>query len=259
MRPHPRHFAVLLICALLGTACSSPPPPATATPAPSPSLPPSPTPTIPLPTAKPIPTATLAPAPSPTPLPTYREEFEKTLAPGWTWIRERPTRWSLTSNPGYLTITLEGGTFHRNLLVRDAPSPNFEISTHVLFTPKSNFQFAGLLVYDSDESMATLGRAFCNLTGQCRGNAIYFDNLQDGQYAASNFATTTVALDHAYLRIRKIGTTLTGAYSEDGKSWKTIGEQFIHMETPRVGLMAGQSNVVGAEAMFDYFEVVELP
>ncbi len=249
-------LAVLVTLFLLTTACAPSAPAATPTLIPPPTEPPPTITPIP-PTPTPRPTAT--PQPTPTPYPTFRDEFISGLLEGWSWIRERPTRWSLTSNPGYLTITLEGGAFHRNLLVRDAPSPNFEITTHVLFTPKSNFQFAGLLVYDSDESMATFGRAFCNISGPCKGNAIYFDNLQDGQFASSNFATTTKSLDQAYLRIVKIGTTLTGSYSEDGKSWKTIGEQYIHMETPRVGLMAGQSNVVGAEAMFDYFELVELP
>ena len=257
MHPLPRRLALLVACILLGVSCSSLAPPASATPPPTPSQAPLPTSTIPLPTAKPSPSATLAP--SATPLPTFRDEFDGTLAAGWTWIRERPTNWSLTSNPGFLTITLEGGTFHRNLIARDAGSPNFEISTHVIFTPKSNFQFAGLLVYDSDESMATFGRAFCNLAGPCKGNAIYFDNLQDGQLVSPNFAMTTRSLDQAYLRITRIGTTLTGSYSEDGTAWRIIGQHFVHMDAPKVGVYAGNSYVVGVEARFDYFELVEFP
>jgi len=249
-------LAAIVTCILLFAGCGPAAPAATPTPIPLPTAaPPTVTPIPPSPTPRP----TTTPEPTSTPLPRFREEFDAELTEGWSWIRERPTRWSLTSNPGYLTITLEGGTFHRNLLVRDTTSPNFEVSTHVLFTPKSNFQIAGLIVYESDESMAKFGRAFCNLPGACRGNAIYFDNLQDGQFISPNFATTTRVLDQAYLRITKIGTTLTGSYSDDGTAWRIIGQHFIHMEAPKVGVIAGQSNVVGAEAMFDYFEVVDLP
>jgi hypothetical protein len=31
------------------------------------------------------------------------------------------------------------------------------------------------------------------------------------------------------------------------------------MADPKVGLMAGQSNIVGAIALFDYFTVMEMP
>ena len=59
----------------------------------------------------------------------YRDDFAEGLAPGWTWIREEPDRWSLTENPGYLHFTVEPAHYHRNLLVRSAPEGNFEIST----------------------------------------------------------------------------------------------------------------------------------
>lgn len=205
------------------------------------------------PTPTPLPTAT------PTPFPVLRDDFSGELQPGWSWIRENQNLWSLTSEPGYLRIVLTGGKYPRNLLVREVASDNFQIVTHLLFTPTSNFQFAGLLVYQDDENLIQLGRAYCNLPNTCVGNGIYFDMVQSGQGIGPNFETNTQLVDEAYLRIDKVGLLFTGYYSEDGENWIAIGEHDFFMADPKVGLIAGQSNVEGRFALFDYFSIVEMP
>lgn len=246
-------LAALLTTIMLVSACSSPQPvPSTAT-APPPTNSPEPTLTPPPDTPTPVPTATA------TPLPMFWDDFNGELLEGWTWIRENDALWSLTAEPGFLRIVLESGRYHRNLPVREVDSGNFQIMTHVLFEPTSNFQFAGLTVYQDDETQVSFGRAYCDLPGTCVGNGVYFDALLDGQFAGSNFATDTPLKDEAYLRIDKVGHTFRAFYSEDGSNWTLIGEHVVTMLDPKVGLMAGQSNVVGATALFDYFTVMELP
>jgi len=245
--------------AILMAACSSPQPSPTATPLPT---------TVPLPTASETlpptatrlpPTATPAPTATATSYPVFWDDFSGSLQPGWTWIRENDALWSLDSQPGFLRIVLEGGQYHRNLLVRDVPSDNFQIMTHVLFEPTSNFQLAGLLVYQDDASMIKLGRAYCNVSGACVGNGIYFDKIESASFAGPNFATDTKVKGEAYLRIDKVGSLFTSYYSEDGANWQTIGQHEAFMADPKVGLVAGQSNVVGATALFDYFTLMEMP
>jgi hypothetical protein len=63
----------------------------------------------------------------------FWDDFDGEFLPGWSWIRENDALWSLTSEPGHLRIVLEGGQFHRNLLVRAVSSDNFQAMTHVLF------------------------------------------------------------------------------------------------------------------------------
>jgi len=216
----------------------------------------------PLPTSLPTDTP-LPPSPSPipsdtpTPAPTFSDDFLNTLQPGWTWIRENSSRWSLASEPGFLRIVLEGGRYHRNILLREVSRQDFDISTRVEFTPTSNFQIAGLIVYADDSSMIKLGRAFCNVAGNCVGNGIYFDSMQNGQLGGPNYATETSLQDEAYLRINKTGSLFTAYYSEDGEDWVAIGEHEAEMPNPKVGVFAGQSNVVGAAANFDYFTLQE--
>ena len=69
---------------------------------------------LPTDTPEPSPTATATPVPSPTPSPTsavvFRDDFEETLADGWTWVRENKQRWDLAAYPGFLRLTLNPGT-----------------------------------------------------------------------------------------------------------------------------------------------------
>lgn len=272
---HPIYTFIVLLLALLAflSACSTAtsPPKTFPSAAPISTTPPS---TTPLPTASPSLTATFTASPTltelpatdtatpsmtPTEIPIFWDDFSEELQPGWSWIRENDALWSLTSEPGYLRIVLQGDRPPRNLLVREVSSDNFQIMTHVLFTPTSNFQFAGLLVYQDDDTLAAFGRAYCDTKNDCVGNGIYFDAYQDGQFLGSNFATDTQAKDEAYLRIEKNGSLFKGYYSEDGVNWIWFGEHEIFMIDPKVGLITGNSKVVGMIAMFDYFTVMEMP
>ena len=227
---------------------------------PIPTFTPSPTnTTAPTLTPSPIPTSTSTPTQEPTAIPIFWDDFSGDLLPGWTWIRENDALWSLTSEPGLLRIVLQAGRPPRNLLVRDVTSENFQIMTRVLFKPTSNFQFAGLLVYQDENSYTAFGRAYCDTQNICVGNGIYFDAIQSGQYIEPNFGTDTQVKDEAYLRIDKVGSIYTGYYSEDGSNWSIIGEHEIFMVDPKVGILTGNSHVVGMTAKFDYYSVMEIP
>ncbi len=205
------------------------------------------------PTAPPTLTAT------PTEIPVFWDDFSGELLPGWSWIRENDALWSLDSSDGFLRIVLTGDRPPRNLLVRDVMYPNFQLMTHVLFKPTSNFQFAGLLVFQDDETKLALGRAYCGRQNVCVGNGIYFDAVQNGQVLGNNYATDTLIRDEAYLRIDKSDTIFTGYYSENGSDWMMIGQHEVSTMQPKVGLITANSFIVGMTAYFDYFTVMETP
>jgi beta-xylosidase len=244
-------LAVLL--SILITACASVAPLPTSFPTPIPSATHYPTATKPSPTATPIPTAT------PTEIPVFWDDFDKEFLPGWNWIRENDALWSLDSEPGFLRIVLTGDRPPRNILLRDVTSENFQVMTHIRFTPTSNFQFAGLRIQQDDDTAVSLGRAYCNTQNMCVGNGIYFDAVQNGQWMGKNFGTDTQVKDEAYLRIDKNRTTFTAYYSENGTDWMMIGEHDISMINPKVGIFTANSFVVGQVALFDYFTVMEMP
>jgi beta-xylosidase len=256
-------FAVGLALA----ACTAETPvPSTSTPIPPSSTPVPPTSTPVPPTSTPVP-----PTPTPTPFPAFRDDFTQLVEPGWIWMNEDTFKWNMSVKPGFLRIYLsDKGELDQveNILLRDAPEGDFEVTTRVLFTPYSNFQSAGLLIYQDDEHALKFGRAMCYLPGlpHCVGNGLYYDNAvmdegvrTDEGWRADNYATSTVNKSEAYLRIVREGKTYTAFYSDDGIDWQTIGRHESDLVPFYVGLIASQAYEQPATADFDYFTLEALP
>jgi hypothetical protein len=156
-----------------------------------------------------------------------------------------------------------------NILLRQAPLANFEITTRVLFTPYSNFQGAGLIVYQDDNAALFFRRAMCYLPqvpDVCVGNGLYFDNYnkdegvpESGYSIGPNFPTQTSNPSEAYLRLTRQGRDYTAYFSEDGETWIEIGKHEADLFPSYVGLVASGAFELPAEADFDYFTLEELP
>jgi beta-xylosidase len=191
----------------------------------------------------------------------FRDEFDNQLAEGWTWLAEDPAKWSLSAVPGLLQIIAADASFDGpipppNVLVRDAPEGDFEMTTLLRFTPTSNFQFAGLVVFQDNGNVLQFGRAFCDVAGACTGDGIYFDNYENGSITGGNYKTAFSG-PVVYLRVRRLGNTYTGYYSEDGESWIETGEHLRDVSQVRVGLMAAQA-AEEIPAVFDYFTMTSI-
>ena len=200
-------------------------------------------------------------------LATWVDPFSaSTLQPRWSWLREDATHWSLTERPGFLRITTENGTLlgssdnGQNVLLATAPALlQFEIATHVYFTPTENFQIAGLLFYQDDGNFLWFGRAYCSsaLPYCAGGNGIYFDHEEGGVGVGSNYAMTTTLQNEAYLRLRRDDQSIIGYYSENGNDWIEVGTHTIvsGMIPLQMGLTANNSVYGAADipADFDYF------
>ncbi len=259
-------LALLLILVACGPGESVP----TNTPEPPPPTVPPPTSTqVPEPTSTPVPPT---PTPSPTPFPAFRDDFTQLAEPGWIWMNEDTFTWNMSEKPGFLRVYLsDKGELDQveNILLRNAPEGDFEVTTRVLFTPYSNFQFAGLLIYQDDEHGLKFGRAMCYLPGSqgtCVGNGLYYDNLNvdegvwsDEGFRGDNFATSTVINSEAYLRMVREGRTYTAFYSDDGINWQAIGRHESDLLPFYVGLIASQAYEQPAMADFDYFTLEALP
>lgn len=99
------------------------------------------------------------------PLSTYSDEFNGTLGPQWSWIREDPSKHGFTG--GQLSITVNGDLYRdannaTNLLVENQPNGNYVMETKITFDPNQNYQQAGLLVYSDDDHYIKVGPAHSN-------------------------------------------------------------------------------------------------
>lgn len=193
----------------------------------------------------------------PTPIP-WRDDFDSpSLDPGWSWVREDPTHWSLTDRPGYLRITIQHGDLWggyndaKNLLLRPAPSGDFEVTTRVETEPTTNWQQAGLLIYQDDNHHFRLNRSYID------GGAVDFlkeerwSPAAGPHYTVCDFTTT-------YLKIVKRGTAYTGYYSANGSTWIEVGKYTdVDFTNLKIGLAAfnSEANVPEIPADFDYLSV----
>ena len=91
-------------------------------------------------------------------LPGYSQDFTGTsLAPQWSWVRENGADWSLTTDPGTLTIDAVNGDLWQtvntaqNLLVEKAPPGDFVAEAKLALRPDQNYEQAGLLLYQDDD------------------------------------------------------------------------------------------------------------
>lgn len=205
----------------------------------------------------PMPSVTSAP---PTQLPisteSFQDDFTGQLAEGWTWLEEDPTKWSLSAVDGSLQIMTSDASFDGpylplNILLRDAPSGDFEITTALHFTPTRNFQSAGMVIFQDQGDVLQLSRAFCDVVNACVGDGVYFDNFENGSITGSNYH---VAFQGSiiYLRLQREGNTYTGYYSEDGQNWVMTGQHVRDFSLIKVGLIAAQSETE-IPAVFEYF------
>lgn len=208
---------------------------------------------------------------TPTPIPPtpdpaiFRDNFEGALGEGWSWLGEDATHWNLTDAPGSLRITVQPCNIAadgqaRNFLVRAIPEGDFQIETLVKFEPFSNFQFAGLLIYQEQGKAMQFGRAFAKCGFPvCKENAIYFDIADPGAVNPPNFVTVVNETSQAYLRLRREGNQYTGFYSADGVNWTLIGTHASDIAPVFIGLIASQGFEAETPADFDYFAVELVP
>ena len=216
---------------------------------------------IPSATATPV-TPTLSPTATPDPK-FFRDDFDGVLGAGWTWVREDPQNWSLTTFPGSLQINVAGGYVaaqtNPNLFLRPAPDGNFQIETQITFRPTRNYQFAGLILYEDNRTFLQAGRSYCSSTG-CVGAGLYMNYYENGKIVEPDFRQPYGEIDPLLLRLSRQGNTYNFEASTDGKIWFLIGSHTSTMNPIQVGLVTGQRlRGENLPATFEFFEIRSLP
>ncbi|KRE71347.1 Ig-like domain-containing protein [Paenibacillus sp. Soil750] len=181
------------------------------------------------------------------------------LGSGWTWVRENRDNWAINpANPNFIRLTtIEGswgGTKPSNILLRDPGTADFSISTKLKFDADKSFEWAGLIVYQDDGNLISLGR---QANGSPAAKQIRFSQVKTGTQTDKNYSDP-VAPGDIYLKIDKTGTTYKGYYSSDGVTWTQVTDTFtITLTTPKVGVFVRKLNtsIAAKPAEFTNFKV----
>jgi len=196
---------------------------------------------------------------------TWQDQFASTkLGSSWGWIREDGSCWSLTERPGFLRIVLQRGGLYseanntRNLLVQPSPQGDYGVEIYLEFTPRENFQKAGIVFYEDDDNVLFFGRAHCDEAIEgCVGNALYFDVEESGELDDSVPPLVPRDATSAFLRLEKSGRLFVAKYSPDGDTWTVVGSAVSSIAPRYVGLLCDDSNQ-GAGAIPADFGFVQL-
>jgi arabinan endo-1,5-alpha-L-arabinosidase len=93
----------------------------------------------------------------------YSQDFTSArLGAQWSWVNEDAANWSLTSDPGTLTIDGQPGQFYQtehsgqNVLLERAPAGNFIAQAKVALDPSENYQQAALVLWQDDDTWMRL-------------------------------------------------------------------------------------------------------
>lgn len=194
----------------------------------------------------------------------WRDEFDGPLAEGWAWMNENPNKWTF-ENGNLRIFTSPYGTGGENLLLRPVAAGDFSIETRVFFEPDTNFQLAGLVLWQDQSNFISFGRAFCDIEGGCVGSGIYFDKISNGEFVDGNFATefyNPFNTTENYLRLERRGNMVRALYSHEGITWTEIGIHWLpdNFQVNGVGIQAAQDFFTpdwDIPADFDYFEMTE--
>ena len=180
-----------------------------------------------------------------------------TLDARWSWSQEDPTHWSLTAQPGIMRITTQtGGIFghyyavEKNILLADAPTENFQITTKVNINLSQDVQTAGILYFKDHDNYLNL------VYVHDHGKWVSF-HKEVGGTPSYSFYPDQVLTSTLYLRIVRLGDDFVGFFSTDGDNWTLVGSQTITLADPKVGVAAcnGPSGVTEIPADFDFFQL----
>jgi len=195
------------------------------------------------------------------------------LADGWDFIArtlagaDRNTEqttgaivsYDQTTHPGILRIPVDEGDLWgsanstRNSLFRDLPENWVSIRLMIAaFNPTQNYQQAGLVLYDNDDSYVQLTRIYSS------SNLLTL--AEESQGAAWIEGSVSMAdTTNLHYRIDKdqLTDTITAYYSLDGANWVQIGGGISHpMISPQLAIVAGSSSSGFPNADIAWAEVI---
>ena len=256
-------FLFLVLLATILSACQATQPPATEAVV----VVEQPT-NIPLPTDTAVPTNTALPTETPKPTNTplsegvlFRDDFNGSLQPGWTWEEEDPERWSFVDVNGKQWLQIVGDSGRTNVLKREAPSGNFAITAHIKADPYLNFHQANIFIFQDSENYIAINTGYCEPcpTG---GYGYYMETAASGGDVLGHFYSVPRAAEDTdvYLKIELVDDVISGYFATSPGEWTRVGRFGNSFELSSVGLGATNSSPPSGTpediiAQFDYFEI----
>lgn len=187
------------------------------------------------------------------------------LGNGWSWVRESRDNWAISgTNPNVMKLTtIEGrwgSPLTSNILLRNPEATgDFTISTKINFDAKTGYEFAGLIVYQDDGNLISLGR---QANGSPANKQLRLSQVVNNVGGSTNDKdySDPLPVGDIYLKIERKGTTYKGYYSTNGNdnSWTSVGTTSNSfsptLNNPKVGIFTRKIGPAAKVAEFSDFK-----
>ncbi|QOX61928.1 DUF1349 domain-containing protein [Anoxybacterium hadale] len=179
----------------------------------------------------------------------------------WHWVNEDPSTWSLTSNPGYMTISPRAGDIYgsgstdaKNILLQNAPGDwTIETKLQCSVRPHAAYQQGGIIAYQDMDNYIKLDWESTSSTN----TIIQVCREVGGSATSSNVNGSVVGSDNTlWLRMVKSGNVYTTYYSTNGTNFTQLGTSYtLNFKNVQAGLIAinGSGTNTDLDVKFDYF------
>lgn len=191
------------------------------------------------------------------------DEFNKTTLNTslWHWVNEDPSTWSLTSNPGYMTISPRAGDIYgtgstdaKNILLQNAPGDwTIETKIECSIRPHASYQQGGIIAYQNMDN-------YIKLDWEANGSnstVIQVCREVNGTATATSVNGNVVGSNNTlWLRMVKSGDVYKAYYSTNGTDFAQVGTSYtLNFKNVQAGLIAinGSGTNTDLDVKFDYF------
>lgn len=196
----------------------------------------------------------------------FSDEFNNGLSPQWEWMRESKSAYTLTGQPGSLTITTEKGDVSensndaKNLLLQSANSDWTAETKLVCSRTPSQPENAGILAYqDDDHFVKLMYRASVKTSRQTTLQPGTIDLLVEEKGVAKSLGSFNVKKEivgdtQLILKLEKVGSTYNAYYSVDGTTFETLGTANLLLKNVKAGLIACDGVITQSVMSTFYFD-----
>jgi hypothetical protein len=185
----------------------------------------------------------------------------------WSFVRETPADWSLTSSPGSLVITPKQGDLNagtntaRNILLQPALG-DWTMTSKLTFSARPNAatQQGGIIAYGDDNNYLKFDLEAISATN------IQFNTTLEDSFSGSPIAQVLNTLNAnailpasntIWLRMTKNGPFYSTFYSLDGATWVPVWTTGATLKNVRAGVFAYNRNgtTTSLQVAFDFFHI----
>jgi glucose/arabinose dehydrogenase/type 1 glutamine amidotransferase/beta-xylosidase len=197
------------------------------------------------------------------------DEFDGTALDGCRWTDVvRYDSAHIAMQEGNLRVRTQTGDINgtanngpRNFVLQPVPAGDWTVETRLTPSMLHRWQLAGLLVYGDDDNYVKFDVLANNLSGSAKNLAAEIVSERNGQFGNGGNRNIDIAESTEsgwyHLRLAKVGTTYSAEISDNGVTWRSLGDPVTNDATlSSVGLMAiGPEQTTPVTVVFDYFRV----